>query len=79
MTMYTQSSEPPLLLMVDEEQLTLRKMQDPSQWTQQQAIAWGKILDLMDHMIQNEQDPVKYERYSKRYKKLRDVMLGVDD
>ena len=39
-------------------------MDDPSKWTQEQAIAWTKMLDLIDYMIQNEQDPVKYKRYS---------------
>lgn len=50
-------------------------MDDPSKWTQEQAIAWTKMLDLIDYMIQNEQDPVKYKRYSTRHNALRAILF----
>jgi hypothetical protein len=48
---------------------------DPTKWTQQQAIAWTKMLDLLDEIIANEQDPVKYEKYNRRHKALRKVLF----
>jgi hypothetical protein len=48
---------------------------DPTKWTQQQAIAWTKMLDLIDEMIANEKDPVKYDKYNRRHKALRKVLF----
>lgn len=33
------------------------------------------MLDLLDEIIANEQDPVKYEKYNRRHKALRKVLF----